>query len=545
MMNTKLSQILMMLFLIVIGYGAIAQKPGNPGFPFKALESQVYSTDILIQGNPNEDQRNAKIVVAPNGFLYAAYIISSGGYKLARSVNGGATWTHSSLLNTGYYITAVDLAVTGADTTTMNVWAISSGYNKGSIDVCAVSLAKFNQHMSGKVETPIDNMISNYGFPDVAIATDFAFPSSGSSPFSIGILYSKIGAANDDVIFKSSADGGTTFSNTQILASTGHYYVNVALAFGRSAALPQGRYFAAWDKQPMFSYYGSYYGKIYTAHSNTQFNSSWSVPAQLDAIGGGFTNGAKNPSIACQADLQNNSSNAFSAVVMYDKMLTANGSNTCVYGVGNANPVAGDVWSTVFSTGTGNIKDMESDVTYDPSNHKFYTTWCDSLNAKLKCAVDGMNLTTGGTWTNVSDGYNDAASIANPYPKVKFNAGTMELVHVWDGQRDAFTANATFDKSFFGVGIPDAASPSLFSFSISPNPCQAQSKLSFNLDCEELVSASIYDLAGRMVLSVPSEFLSSGNHSILLNTSNLVPACYVVKFLAGKKVGFQRLIVIP
>ncbi|MCX6268560.1 MAG: hypothetical protein NTW16_14585, partial [Bacteroidetes bacterium] len=386
-----LFQKLMVLALMVSGIGALAQQPSLSGIPYKSTESPVYGTDVLIQNKPSEDQRHAKIVVASNGWLYAAYIISSGGFRMAKSVDNGVTWTYSNTLKTSYYLNAVDIVVTGADTNFMNIWAVTAGFMKASIDMWDVTVEKLNQHMALVSSTTLDQMISNDGFPDVAIATDFAFPSSGASPFSIGIIYSKIGAVNDNVIFKSSADGGISFSNTKTLASTGHYFINVALGFGRSPALAEGRYFAAWDKQPFFSYYESYFGKVYTAHTLAQFNGSWTVPTQLDTIGGGFADGAKDPSIACQADLLNNNSNAFSVVVMYNKKLNASGSNSCVYGAGNRNPVNGTPWTSIFSSGTGTRHEIEPDVTYDPSHQKFYVTWSDSLSAKLKCAVNDMN----------------------------------------------------------------------------------------------------------------------------------------------------------
>jgi hypothetical protein len=521
------------------------QRPnGTIILPFKSTESNTYGTDILIQGNPSEDQRSTKIAVASTGTLYAAFLISNGGLRVARSEDNGTTWTHSATLRSAYYITAVDLTVTGADAASLNVWVVSSGYLKSSIDMWDVSVEKLNQNMSLLTSTSLDQMLSNYGFFDVAIATDFAFPSAGASPFSIGIVYSKIGAVNDNVIFRSSADGGNSFTGTRTLASSGHYYGNVALAFGRSPALPEGRYFAAWDKQPSFSYYGSYFGKIYTSHTTSQFNGAWSAPVRLDTIGGGFTDGAKDPSIACQADLLNNSSNAFSVVVTYDKMLTASGSHTCVYGAGNLNPVGGNAWSSVFSSGTGNILNMESDVTYDPVHQKFYVTWSDSLNAKLKCAHTRVNLTDGGSWISLSNGYNDAANIQNPFPRVKVNPVTSQVVNVWNSQRDAMTANATFDLSDFPVGIQDAPTPEKFSFSISPNPCHGQATLTFNSTGEEAVSVNVYDLLGNKVSEVPSQTYPSGSNRVNIPADQLQPACYLVQVRSGSNAEVKRLIVI-
>jgi hypothetical protein len=535
-----LLQRLIVLVLTVSGFCALAQT-NFQGIPYKSMESPVYGSDVLIQGNASEDQRSAKIVIAPNGLIYAAYMISSGGFRVARSADNGTTWTHSATYRAGYSLNAIDLAVTGADTNTMNLWVVSTGYMTNSIDIWDVTVEKLDRQMAQVSSVLLDQRFANVGYPDVAIATDFAFPSAGASPFSIGVIYCKMGTSNDNIIFKSSADGGNTYANMQILVSTGMAHMNVALGFGRSPAFSQGRYFAAWDKQEFFG--GDYFGQVLTAYTINQFDGSWSAPYRLDTIAGGMSNSAKDPSIACQADQVNNANGAFSVVVTYDKLLS--GSNKCVYGAGNLNPVGGNSWSPVFSSGTGTRHDIEPDVNYDASRQNFYVAWSDSLNAKLKCAVNDVNLQTAGAWTPVSDGFNDVANISHPFPKVKVNPVTNQVVHVWDGHRSTMITNATFDKGDLYVGMADAAVAERFSFSVSPNPCQSQANLSFSLDREVVVAASLYDLSGRQVWALPSQLLSNGSHTVRLNTENLEPGCYIVQLSAGNSAGFQRIVVTP
>ncbi|MEI7981297.1 MAG: hypothetical protein WCI71_06560, partial [Bacteroidota bacterium] len=192
------------IILVLTGISAKTQQSGNTFIPYKSLDSPVYGTDILIHANPGEDQRHTKIVVASNGYLYAAYLISSGGYRVARSTDNGNTWTISALQSSSHYLNAVDITVTGADTSTMNVWVVSAGYMKNAIDIWNVTLEKLDQHMNSQSSTLIEQFFSNFGFADVAIANDFAYPSGGTSPFSVAILYSKILSmgGNTQVIFK-------------------------------------------------------------------------------------------------------------------------------------------------------------------------------------------------------------------------------------------------------------------------------------------------------------------------------------------------------
>jgi hypothetical protein len=117
-----------------------------------------------------------------------------------------------------------------------------------------------------------------------------------------------------------------------------------------------------------------------------------------------------------------------------------------------------------------------------------------------------MNLQATGSWPLYSDGYNDAANLVSPLPKVKVNPVTQQLVHVWDSQRSAMIANATFDKSDFAVSTPEVITADKFTFSAFPNPCRIQTNLTFDLNNGEVVSASVYDLSGRQVLTIPVHF---------------------------------------
>ena len=154
-------------------------------------------------------------------------------------------------------------------------------------------------------------------------------------------------------------------------------------------------------------------------------------------------------------------------------------------------------------------------------------------------------MQTGGAWNSFSEGYNDAANIYRPFPQVKFNAVSQQVVHVWDGHITPTICNATFDKNNLPVGISNASGPEHFAFSVSPNPCQSQTSLTFQLNRDEIVSASMFDLSGRQVWTMLSQSFSAGEHRFEMNTSTLKPGCYVIRLHSGSAEGFQRIVVIP
>ena len=537
-----LSATLVLVLICCITLRVSAQVPD--GTPFKSTEAPVYGTDVIIHDNASENQRHAKIAVASNGWLFAAFGLVTGGYRLARSTDNGVTWMTGSIHRAGYYLNAVDLVVTGADTASMRIWVASAGYMKVSIDVWDVSVEKIDPMLNVLGTTSLDGMISNFGYPDVAIATDFGHPSTGASPFSIGVIFSKIGTVGDNIIFRSSADGGATFANTRSLPFSGHWAGNVALAFGRSLSHPEGRYVAAWDKQTDFTYYGSYYGQIFTSHTLALFDGEWSAPEAVDTVGGGLSNSAKDPSLACQSDVADNGSGSFSALLTFDRKLDSQGTKSCVIGLGNTNPAGGASWSEVFVSGSGSVRDFEGDAAYDATGRRFLVTWADSLNSKLKCGYDGLDFPANpGSWTLLSAGYNDGTAVSNPFPRVKVVPGTGQAVHVWDGDRSASVTNTTFDNADPTVGVggtPVLSGPDARLF---PNPCRSETSLDFVLDKPGQVVLALYDVTGREIPVQGSGSYDAGHSRVRLDTSSFREGIYFLSMKAGGLNRTFRLIV--
>jgi hypothetical protein len=71
-------------------------------------------------------------------------------------------------------------------------------------------------------------------------------------------------------------------------------------------------------------------------------------------------------------------------------------------------------------------------------------------------------------------------------------------------------------------------------FSFSPNPVYGQdATLSFTLAEPKQLAMSIYDMLGREVMSIPSQYYSGGSYSNAIGTSKLVDGSYILRVSDG------------
>ena len=66
-----------------------------------------------------------------------------------------------------------------------------------------------------------------------------------------------------------------------------------------------------------------------------------------------------------------------------------------------------------------------------------------------------------------------------------------------------------------------------------PNPFNPSTIISFDLPDADMVSLDIFDIAGRQVASLISEYMIPGSHQIVWNPGQLSSGIYFVKLIAG------------
>ncbi|MCD6162870.1 MAG: S8 family serine peptidase [candidate division Zixibacteria bacterium] len=80
-----------------------------------------------------------------------------------------------------------------------------------------------------------------------------------------------------------------------------------------------------------------------------------------------------------------------------------------------------------------------------------------------------------------------------------------------------------------------------------PNPFNAHTIISFNLDISSKISLDIYDILGRQVKSLASDFQKAGKHSIVWdgrndNNSKVSSGVYFYRLKAGEKLAVKRMV---
>jgi hypothetical protein len=538
--------ITVVLAIVVTDLAAQHSLGGREILPLKSTLSPVYGPDVLIDPNPAEDQVECRIAVASNGWIYAAYIIRAGGFRVARSVDGGTTWTYSSTLRPAYTLTAIDLAVTGADSAGIKVWIINTGYFNASIDMWDVDLQELDGNLTAAGSYTIDSMISNDGYYGAAIATDQSFPSAGTNPYSLAVLFSKGGIVSDEVVFKSSSTGNAVFDNTKVVGTSTASITQVALAYGRSYSFPEGRYFAAWHVQPFSGWAGDYEGEIYTSFTPSAYNGSWILPIRVDNLVASAAGRCKHPAIACQVNNTNNISSGISTVLLFDRVveqlpLDKNG----VVGVYNLDPLLSSVWTALTIESSLNVFSMQPDITFDSVQNIFYSTWCDSTSQHLKCSSQLMDMPSPSNWTMISSGYNDIQNtLIAPYPKVRINSVSQELVHVWGYRQSSYNDNVVFDGTSVATGVPAYRQPSgRIIIRLAPNPVTDVFQVSFEAGSVCMGNIRILDQSGQTAI-VRDFPVKPGQNSITISADGLPQGLYFCALTAGSEHAAAKLVIL-
>ncbi len=286
------------LFLFITA-GRAQFAPGSAMLPLNPYRSSLFGRDIVVRNLPDQDQQNAGICCAPNGWLYNTFCYDSLGVHYAtkmRSKDNGYTW--QLLKNIKYYGDSfiqekLDIAVNGASDTNQTLYVIS--LIRG-----ITAQREFMELVRYKCDPFSTGTLllyeETYGVHDMAIALDNGNPAAGANPGSIGLLYSKSGI-KDSLIFLSSGNGGQSFNNRRVVAVSTRKIHKVSLAYGRSASENTGRYYAAWEEDINTT---AAMGNILTAHTTPNFNSPFTTPEKFSSMDPTLTNLCRNPRVACQ-----------------------------------------------------------------------------------------------------------------------------------------------------------------------------------------------------------------------------------------------------
>jgi hypothetical protein len=522
--------------LILLTSFVFSQGPGG---------SPKFTNDISIYQNDTLNERNVKMTVAFNGWIYVAYSypygVNTRGIQIRYSKDNGMNWLpfYTYALDE-YDYSNFDIVVAGTDTNNLSLF-IASSFAKRSVNMDGFFV---NKH---EANNPTEYTNSNYTITsglitDIAMASDYLYPAEGASPFSIGLIYAMKGAPTDSINYIASIDGGVTFNYKTNIAQSTQYYRKVSLAYGRSLSASYGRYFAAWEQivadDPFIT------GHIFTAKNETYVNDNWTTPVNLDSIALYSIGYCRNPTIAVQHNNIDNDSSSVSALVVFERDFSGNGIDRDIIGAYNMTASYTNNW-TELSINSGGRNCIHPNISYDPAGNHFLAVYFDSTLKKLPYLVNGMNfnLTGPNAWLQITDKYNDSTNLANPWPKVQINPVFDNTAHVWVAEGPNNNGVVMFDAEYLQTGINEEPSRTMTNGGIYPNPVSEIATISFSTEATSDVTLQIFDISGKLVFEKIASDINSGNGVEKIDVRNWENGIYLFSISSNKDKYTSRFVV--
>ena len=110
------------------------------------------------------------------------------------------------------------------------------------------------------------------------------------------------------------------------------------------------------------------------------------------------------------------------------------------------------------------------------------------------------------------------------------------------GEVDEWASNGVFTLS--GLFEIESAPEKISLDSAYPNPFNPTTTIEFGLPFDSEVSIQIYNLQGRVVETLASEYMQAGYHSVTWNADNFSSGVYFVKMASGDYVSTQKLLLV-
>jgi len=493
--------------------------------------AQSFGPDVIIKPQAL-NQRNVEISAAFNGWLYAAYSTfdtgtNSGGISINKSVDGGYTWNtlYSFSVNDTRY-ESLDIVVTGTDENSLALHIVGVRHDLLA-GTYSIFVKRFDATTGNFLDSPYNLNKGTNRVYDVEIASDYKFPAVGSSPYSVALLYSAYNSTFDSVVSVISLDAGATYTTRSTVATTGSFFRNVSLDYGRSVSASNGRYFAAWERVATNN---GRNGNIYTSRHQSTITGNWITPVNLDSLGSNMIGLCRNPRIAVSQSLDDNDSAAVTSLVTVERDYNGDATDYDMLGFYNKRAHFTNFWNRFDVVNSGE-NDMMSDVVYEDVNKQFHLVYFDSTDQRLVYATNGLNLLSPSTWTTVQIGMNDTLAITNkPMPRIVFRPTINEIGLAWIDEGNGVNGVAKFDlQSFQFAGLSEENAE--FNTLLYPNPVKTNLFIEVDNAVAQLpTELTITDLNGRIVrttqvaglttIAIAVEDLSNGTYMIRLTNTN-------------------------
>ena len=513
--------------------------------PTKTPNSLLYGIDVIIDNQPDQDQRDACLSIAFNGWLYAGYTVEEGSshkWMIMRSTDNGETWSvlREQPLAPDWYNPDFDMVVCGINESELAVYVARVSQND-YLDASELLISKLDGNTGNTLTTLWDSYVTgDEKFNGVAIASDYRLPALNSIPYSVGVLYSKKILDHDSVNFLLSTNGGASITYYYLITKTYYYTRKVSLAYGRSQTMSDGHFFAAWEERNTPA---DDIGMIYTARSISYIYSPWTVPYRLDDLVVGSAGFSRNPSIACQFNNIDNVMGNLTEVVLFDRAFEGNIFDFDVMGLYNMEGVGYNPWQMFGLSYGSQTSDMQPDVIFDPEYNNFQATYFKKTDQKLPAVMKHMNMPDPYNWTVVSEQYNDGDNLTNPYPKVEINSVAKKTAYVWNAERTGGNGMAMFDAEYSVVGQQEISGKENI-VTVFPNPANGKATFLAILDKPAKLTIHIYSLQGKELATIADGIFPSGRHRFLADLSGFTAGCYFYRGTIADRSETGRLMIV-
>lgn len=505
----------------------------------------AYSNDIILQNDPARNQRNLRMTVAFNGWLYAAYTVTnstmdSSRLAVVRSRDNGQNWYPMGLpasMVPGVDYKAVDLIVTGTDTNNLKLFVAGIIYFTSTVSY-NLFIDEFNATSGAFIANRYYLTKGANRIYDLAIASDYKQPAISTTPYGLGLVYSCYTSSMDSVIYIGSLDAGQTWDQRQTIATTGYYNRKVSISYGRSYSGSNGRYFVAWER---LSTSTSRNGNILVARHQMQVNGSFTAPKFLDSISSAAIGVCRDPQIAAMVDTEDSDSTGLSVVVLVTRDYGGGGTDHDVIGFYNKRAHFTNFWYRLDVDNSSPANTMQPDVNYDPAYNNFICTYYDSTAQMLPYHVTGINIPSSSNWTVINTNYCDnGGTLRAPYPQVHVNPVVSQGAFAWIAEGVSNRGVAMFDAEYVFTNVQPGSD--LNNASLYPNPANAQVMLSLTLSQEASLRISLVNAMGQEV-DVQNLDRNAGLVQTSFDVSALPAGVYFVRVQSGENMLTKRVVV--
>ncbi|MCK4351787.1 T9SS type A sorting domain-containing protein [candidate division WOR-3 bacterium] len=142
---------------------------------------------------------------------------------------------------------------------------------------------------------------------------------------------------------------------------------------------------------------------------------------------------------------------------------------------------------------------------------------------------DPIVITGSQNWSDVAENGNDENTL---------------IIYSGDIANQYFQEFSARYEESGGSGCSEDCSPLSLCFHIYPSIFNQETTIKYALPRRERVSLKIYDIVGRLIMTLVKGEKKAGNHTLSLNTKGFAEGIYFARFVAGNFIRTKKLVVI-